>query len=81
VSDATYRIEIEHFPGDLFAYMGRVIALSDPVISTFTKHGDDPDLVEEACRQWIEQQNVKQPTRIVYVDDFGQNAEAHSVKA
>ena len=82
MSGATYRIEIEHIPGELFPYYGRVLRLSDEIgMPAYTKHGDDPELVEEACRGWIAMQNHKQDTRTVYVDDFGQDAEAHSVKA
>jgi hypothetical protein len=82
VSDPTYRIEIEHLPGEVYPFYARVYLLSDDGgYPAHTQHGDTADEVEALCREWIRKQHVKQTTRFVYVDDDGQPVEAHSVKA
>jgi len=80
VSDATYRIEIEHNPGTEYDYTGKIFAQSDPGYPVHVKHSNNYDRVENECRKWIVQQNLKQETRIFYTDDFGNIVPGHSVK-
>jgi hypothetical protein len=83
VSGATYRIELDHTPGEAFRYYARVYLLADDFAPVFTKHGDQSGDVLNECRQWIAEQNVKQEKVMVWVDEYGQDVDpiyGHSVK-
>jgi len=81
MSDATYRIEVEHLPGETFAYYGRVYLMSDPLIPQFTTHDDEYERCRDKCYLWIREQNRKRETVTIYVDDDGMPVDQYSVRA
>jgi hypothetical protein len=87
VSDPTYRVEIEHLPGELLPYYARIFQLSNDLgMPCNSFHGDDPEELADLCRAWIAAQNAKQETVRFFTDDSGDvvrlpRAAGHSVKA
>ena len=81
MSDATYRIEIEHLPGETFTFYARVYQVSSAGMPDYTCHSDDRDDALTMCQNWILSQVRKMETWTVYADDDGNIVPGHSVKA
>ena len=81
MSGATYRIELEHLPGEVFEWYGRVYALIDDSYPIHTCHAPSREEIEIRCREWVADQHLKRPSETFYVGDDGFDAEMHSVKA
>jgi len=81
VSDATYRIEIEHLPGETFPFYARVYQVSSEGMPAYTCHADNRDDALTSCQSWIAEQSVKMETWVAYADDDGNIVPGHSVKA
>jgi hypothetical protein len=80
VSDPTYRIDVEHVPGETMPWRAHIVRLSDEA-HVYTKVWETSQgAVERACA-WIAEQTVAQPGFSLYVDDDGRPVEAHSLKA
>ena len=81
---ATYRIEVEHRPGesDSLKWVWGVYRLSDGLHQKagWATSGEE---ASRDARAWIAAQNAQQPSFVAYVDDDGldANPEPHSVKA
>lgn len=76
MSDATYRIEVEHDPhSDIWPWDARVQRLSDG-FPVFTAHGFTPAEAVRRARDWIRTESRRQsPPQAVYVDDNGDDAD------
>lgn len=80
MSGATYRIETEYDP-HVGMWFSKIRRLTDdmPMDSTF---GNTASESQQKAREWVRRETADRDERhTVYVDDFGQDAEAHSVKA
>src|SRR5215472_14253754 len=66
VSDATYRIEVEHFPGEGAPYYGRVYLLSDDTMPVQTFNGYDQQDVARQCQGWLAAQQLKRDTLVFW---------------
>ena len=88
MSGATYRITIDY---DAVGPDGHGLSIG-PWFATITRLSDDMPMqcvygpskstAENAAREWVANETARrEATYTVYVDDFGQDAEAHSVKA
>jgi hypothetical protein len=78
VSDPTYRIDVEHRPGEGY-WCATTVRLSDD-FPVDVKHRTTPEAAVEAAREWIAATNGTQPSFSVLVDDDGRPV-GHSVKA
>jgi len=81
VSDATYRIEIEHLVGEVAPYYGRIYLLSDDTMPVQTFHGYEQEDVARQCQTWVASQALKRETLVFWTDDTGVAVPGYSVKA
>lgn len=76
MSDATYRIEVEHDPhSEMWPWDARVYRITDgfPMHSC---HGPTIEAATAAARAWVRTETARLvPPRVVYVDDDGNDAD------